>query len=126
MDAEPQELALLRLRHRALRLVDLQPQLLGQEPAHRGHHSFTSAVAADVDVALVRATATAVTPSGQLLVEIVEYEVAQEGRERTALRGPLVHRADQAVFHYAGLEKRPDEFECTFIARPRAPSSCRD
>src|SRR5205814_2674119 len=75
-DAEPQEFALLRLRHRAFRLVDLQPQLLGQEPAHRGHHSFTSAVAADVDVAVVRVTAQAVTPSGQLLVEIIEHEIA--------------------------------------------------
>src|ERR1700730_10089938 len=54
-DAEPQELALLRSRHRALRLVDLQPQLLGQEPAHRGHHAFTSAAAANIDIAVSRA-----------------------------------------------------------------------
>src|SRR5215472_16052836 len=52
-------------------------------------------------------TAKAVTPSGLLLVEFVEHEVAQEGRERTALWGPLVHRADQAIFHHPGLEKRP-------------------
>jgi hypothetical protein len=25
----------------------------------------------------------------------------------------------QAVFHHPGLEKRPDEFECTFIGHPR-------
>ena len=59
------------------------------------------------------------TPSGQLLVEIVEHEVAQEGRERTALRGPLVHRTDQAVFHHPGLEKRPDKFEHPFVGHPR-------
>jgi len=35
------------------------------------------------------------------------------------LRGPLVHRADQAVFHHPGLEKRPDEFEHTFVGHPR-------
>src|SRR6266481_553256 len=75
-DAEPQELALLRSRHRALRLVDLQPQLLGQEPAHRGHHAFTSAAAANIDIAVVCVAAKAVTPLGQLLVEIVEHEVA--------------------------------------------------
>ena len=75
-DAEPQELALLRSRHRAFRLVDLQPQLLGQEPAHRGHHPFTGAAAANIDVAVVRVAAKAVTPSGQLLVEIVEHEIA--------------------------------------------------
>jgi hypothetical protein len=60
-----------------------------------------------------------VTPSGQLLVEIVEHEIAQEGRERAPLRGPLVHRADQAVFHHSGLEKRPDELEHPFIGHPR-------
>jgi hypothetical protein len=35
------------------------------------------------------------------------------------LRGPLIHRADQAVLHHPGLEKRPDEFEHTFIGHPR-------
>src|SRR6516165_10598409 len=118
-DAEPQEFALLRSRHRAFRLVDLQPQLLGQEPAHRGHDPLTGAAAANVDVAVIRVTAKAVTPSGQLLVEFVKHEVAQEGRERAALRRPLVHRADQAVFHHSGLEKRPDEPEHTFVDHPR-------
>src|SRR6201997_4473104 len=84
-DAEPQEFTLLRSRHRAFRLVDPQPQLVGQEPAHRGHHPFTGTAAANIDVAVIRVAAKAVTPSGQLLVEIVEHEVAQEGRERTPL-----------------------------------------
>ena len=35
------------------------------------------------------------------------------------MRGPLVHRADQAVFHHTGLEKRPDEFEHPFVGHPR-------
>src|ERR1700739_3877974 len=78
-DAEPQELALLRSRHRAFRLVDLQPQLVGQKPAHRGHYPFTGAAAANIDVAVVGVAAKAVTPSGQLLVEIVEHEICQEG-----------------------------------------------
>src|SRR5205085_3690064 len=118
-DAEAQELALLWSRYCAFRLVDLQPQLLGQKPAHRGHHPFTGTAAANIDVAVVRVAAKAVTPSGQLLVEIVEHEVAQEGSDWATLRGPLLHRADQAVFHHAGLEKRPDEFEHTFVGDPR-------
>jgi len=32
---------------------------------------------------------------------------------------PLVHRANQAVFHHSGLEKRPDEFEHTLVGHPR-------
>src|SRR6185295_12525179 len=82
----------LRSSGRATALFGLQPQLLGQKPAHRGHHPLTRATAANIDVAVVRVAAETVTPSGQLLVEIVEHEVAQEGRERTALRGPLIHR----------------------------------
>ena len=35
------------------------------------------------------------------------------------MRGPLIHRADQAAFHHPGLEKRPDEFEHPFIGHPR-------
>src|SRR5258707_13928365 len=44
---------------------------------------------------------------------------AFEGRERAALRRPLVHRADQTVFHHPGLEKGPNELEHTFIGHPR-------
>jgi hypothetical protein len=32
---------------------------------------------------------------------------------------PLVHRADQAVFHHPGLEKRPYELEHTFVGHSR-------
>src|ERR1700730_6293795 len=47
------------------------------------------------------------------------YVAAHGAAMRAALRGPLVHRADQAVFHHPGLEKRPDEFEHTFVGHPR-------
>ena len=39
-------------------------------------HPFTSAAAANIDIAVVRVAAETVTPSGQLLVEIVEHEIA--------------------------------------------------
>src|SRR3954452_13886360 len=86
-DAEAQEVTLLWSRYRALRLVDRQPQLRGQEPAHRGHDPFAGAVTANIDVAVVRVPAESVATPRQLLIEIVEHGVAQEGRERTALRG---------------------------------------
>jgi hypothetical protein len=75
-DAEPKKLTLLWSRHRALRLVDLQPQLVGQEPAHRGHDPFAGAAAANIDVAVVGVPAKAVTASSQFLVEVVKHEVA--------------------------------------------------
>ena len=75
-DAEPKKLALFRPRHRALRLVDLEPQLVGQEPAHRGHDPFAGTTTANIDVAVVGVPAKAVTASGQFLVEVVKHEIA--------------------------------------------------
>ena len=71
-----QELPLLWLRHRAFRLVDLQFEPVGQEPAHGGHDPFAGAVTANVDVAVIGIAAEAETSAGQFLVEIVEHEVA--------------------------------------------------
>src|ERR1700757_1234753 len=130
-DAEPQEFTLLRWRHRAFRLVDLQLQLVGQKPAHRSHDPLPGAATANIDVAVVGprvralrgprtgSAAEAETPAGQFLVEIVEHQIAQEGRERTTLRGALIHRTDQAVLHHPGLEKGTDEFEHPLIRHPR-------
>ena len=59
-----------RSRHRALRRVDLEPQPVGQEPAHRGHDPFAGATAANIDVAVVGVPAKAVTASGQFFVEV--------------------------------------------------------
>jgi hypothetical protein len=52
-NAEAEKLPLLRARHRALRLVDRQLELPGQEPAHRGHDAFTGTTTADVNVRIV-------------------------------------------------------------------------
>src|SRR5262249_1466226 len=61
------------------------------------------------------------TPAGQLLVEIVEHEVAQKGRERAALRRALIHRTNQAVLQHSGVEERTDELEHPLVGDP-----CRD
>lgn len=63
------------------------------------------------------------TTSSQLLAEIVEHDIAEEGRERTALRGPFVHRSDQTIFQHAGIQECPDKFEHAFIGYPT--SGCR-
>jgi len=56
--------------------------------------------------------------SSQLLVEIVEHDITEEGRERTALRGPLIHRSDQAVLQHPSVQERPDEFEHALVGHP--------
>src|SRR5271157_3894703 len=63
-------------RATAFRLVDLEPQPVGQESAHRGHDPFAGATAANIDVAVVGVPAKAVTASGQFLVEVVKHEIA--------------------------------------------------
>jgi hypothetical protein len=64
------------LRYRALHLIDLQPQRLGQELRHGGHNPFAGAAAANIDVAIVRVTAKPVSTPAQFLVEIIKHEVA--------------------------------------------------
>ncbi len=56
--------------------------------------------------------------NGKLRVGDESY-LLRSGSERAALRGPLVHRADQTVFHHPGLEKGPNELEHPFIGHPR-------
>src|SRR5215510_8614269 len=114
-DTKTQELPLFWPCHRALRLVDLQLEPVGQEPTHGSHDPLAGAATADVDVAVVGVAAEAVTPPFQFLVEIIEHEVAQKGRKRAALRRPFIHRTDQTVLHYPGVEKRPDELEYALV-----------
>src|SRR5262249_8576255 len=108
-DTKTQELPLLWPCHRAFRLVDLQLEPVGQEPAYRGHDPLAGAATAEVDVEVGGVGAEGETPPFQFLVEIVEHEVAQKGRKRAALRRPYIHRTNQTVLHYPSVEKRPDE-----------------
>ena len=43
------------------------------------------------------------------------------GRDRAALRRPLVYRTHQPVFHHASLQKRPDQ-----LPQPLVADSLRD
>src|SRR5207244_7029257 len=59
--AEAQELADARLGNRALGLVDLEPEALRKEPFDAGHHPFSRALTAHIDVAVVGVAHEAVT-----------------------------------------------------------------
>src|SRR5262249_17825116 len=37
----------------------------------------------------------------QLAIEFVEHEVTEQGRQRSALRRPFVHRTHQPIFHHS-------------------------
>jgi hypothetical protein len=61
---------------------------------------------ANIDVAVVRIATEPMATSSQLLVELVEHDITEEGRERTTLRSPLIHRSDQTVLQRPGVQER--------------------
>src|SRR5438477_1674818 len=75
------------------------------------HHSLTRALAANVDVAVVRVANIAMSSALQLTVEFVEHEVGQQWRKWTSLRSAFHTGADQSVLHHPGVQKCPDEFQ---------------
>src|SRR5260370_16406481 len=82
--AEPEKLPLLRSRHRALRLIHLEFELLRDESRNAFHHPLTRALAPDVDVAVVRVANIAMSPPLQLTLEFVEHAVRQQWRKVTS------------------------------------------
>jgi hypothetical protein len=50
----------------------------------------------------------------------------KRGESGPPLRGTLIHRKHQAVFHHAGIEKCPDEFEHAFVGYPSGDAGHQD
>src|SRR6185312_7638781 len=84
-DRVPQELALRGPGHRALVPVDLQPETLREEALQRCHHPLARFLRPHVHVAVVGVAHEAVPALLQLLIQLVEQDVAEQGRERTTL-----------------------------------------
>ena len=81
--------------HRTLRFVDLQPKLRRHEATHAGHDPFACTLTANVDVAVVSVAAESMASTCQLLVKLVQHQVAQQRRQRSALRRSLGDRTHQ-------------------------------
>ena len=97
---------------------DLEFELSRDESRDAVHHPTTRPFAANVDVTIIRVTHESVASSFKLAVEIVEHDVAQQRRKRTALRRALFRRTNQAILHHSGVQKRTDEFEQPPIGYP--------
>ena len=95
--------------HLALLLIDLQPQPSRDESRYALHHALSRPLRPDVDVAVIRISAEPVASALQLLVEFVEGDVRQEGRQRASLRSSFLPTPAYAVLHESGLEEREDE-----------------
>src|SRR5206468_8887219 len=54
----------------------------------------------------------------QLSVQLVEHEVRQQGRQRAALRRPLIRWTHQPVLHDTRIEIRAQELQQPLIGHP--------
>src|SRR5260370_19559012 len=109
--AESEKLPFLRSRYRALGLIHLEFELLRDESRNAFHHPLTRALAAEVDVAVVRVANVAMSPALQLTVEFVEHEVGQQWRKWTSLWSAFHAWADQSVLHHPSIQECPDELQ---------------
>jgi hypothetical protein len=75
--AESQKLSLLRSRHRTLRFIYLEVELLRDKSRNALHHPLPRPLAANVDITVIRVANERMTTALQLPVEFVEYEVAE-------------------------------------------------
>src|SRR5689334_1209770 len=82
--AEPEKLPFLRSRHRTLRLIHLELELLRDELRDALHHPLPSPLATNVDITVVRISNEAMAPALQLPVEFIEHEVAEQWRKWTS------------------------------------------
>src|SRR6266850_2845917 len=100
---ESKKLPHLRARHRALLLVHLELELLHDESRDALHHPLTRLFAANINVAVVRISNTALSPALQFPVEFIEHEVAEQGRKWASLRSSFHAWTDQPVLHHSGV-----------------------
>ena len=82
---KPEELSLLRSRHRALGLIYLELEPLSDESRNALHHPVTRTFTAHIDIAVICVANMSVSPALQLAVEFVEHDVAEQWRKRTSL-----------------------------------------
>src|SRR5262249_25256208 len=117
-EAEPEKLSLLRSRHRALRLIHLELELLRDELRNALHHPLPRPLAANVDITVVRVSNEAMASALQSPVEFIEHEVAEQWRKWASLRSPFHARADQPTLHHPGIQECPDEFQQPLVLDP--------
>jgi len=117
-EAETQKLALLRSNHGAFRLVDLESEPLRDEPRYTAHHPLPRSHAADVDAAVVRVAHEAMPASLKLPVQLVQHQVRQQRRQRSALRRSFLRRTDQPVLHHPSVQERSDESSHPLVGYP--------
>ena len=116
---KPQKLPVLRSVDFALFFVKLKAQAPFDEAADGAHRSVPCALAANVNVAVVGVAAEPVTPLLQFLVELVEHDVGQQGRERPALRRALVASPPPPLEHHSGSQVATNQVQDALVLTRR-------
>src|SRR3989441_12069986 len=117
-ETKAQKLPLPWPPHRTLLLVHLELELRRDESRNARHHSLSCPPATNVHITVVRIPREPETSPLQLPVELVEHDITEQRRQRTALRRPLIDRTHQPAFHHPGSQKRPDQLQHPPIADP--------
>jgi hypothetical protein len=117
-EAKPQQGPLQRRGDRRLVGVDAQLQAPLDKPRDARHDALPRAFAADIDSSVVGVAHEAVPAPLELPVEVVEHDVAEQRRERRALRGPLLRRLHQPAGHDAHFQVGPDQLEHPLVMHP--------
>src|SRR5690348_13307930 len=104
--------------HCAFLAIDLELQASRDKAADTRHYWLPRSFADRVDVAIISVSDELVAAPLQLLVQFVEYDVGQQRRQRTALRGSFVSGFDQPVLHHSRVKERANQPEHALIGNP--------
>src|SRR5947209_1086477 len=117
---EPQKLPLLRSCHCALARIDLELESALQKARNAAHDALPGLLTANIYIAVVRIPHEAVSTSLQLSVQLIQYQIGQQRRQRPALRCALLAHTHQPVFHHSRFQIRPDQAQHLLIRYPLA------
>lgn len=95
--------------HCAFTSVDLEFEFSFHKSRYAVEYPLTCLFRLYVDVAVVCVTAVGVASFLKFFVQVIEYDVGQQWRQRASLRCAFVAALDQSVFHDSGLKIASDE-----------------
>lgn len=95
-EANAEESPFLGSGYGALFPVDAQSQAFGQEPFHRVRNSMPRPFRLHIDIAVVGIAAELMSSTLQFFVQLIQEDVAEQGRQRAALRRPFVSLLDHS------------------------------
>src|SRR6267378_3367883 len=99
--------------------VDLQFEAPFDEAGQARHDPLAGVFAADVDVTVIRVPHEPVAATLKLAIQFIQDEVREQGRERTALRGPFPAPLEQPAIEHTSRQVSPDEPKNPPIRNPR-------